>query len=252
MEQQLKTAEEAERRGYTQEQYTELVRLAQEIRAEKEGRVSREVLAESAAEVGIREEDLREAEIRLREREQQREAERLAGAQRSRTLRLVGIAVAVLLALQMLFSFNSLNGQRLAVDQTRANLQSTIQRRADLVPQLTELAREGATREEALVQQLARVRAGLQSNDLGTQLRASSDLRETVQQAAPPPGSSTSGLYQDLIAELSGSENRISVARQRYTAAATAYNQSAQSFPHRLFRPLLGLPGSVPVEAGGR
>ncbi|MGV3723538.1 MAG: hypothetical protein ACO1SX_21795, partial [Actinomycetota bacterium] len=125
--QQLET--EAREHGYKPDEYREIVRRAQRIRAEKDERLSADALAESAAEVGIREEDLRAAEAQLR-------AEQAAQVQRKRTQAIIGAVAAAVLALVLLFSYGSLNTHQSAVEKARANLQSTLQRRADVVTQL--------------------------------------------------------------------------------------------------------------------
>ncbi len=48
-------------------------------------------------------------------------------------------------------------------------------------------------------------------------------------------------------AQLTGSENRLRVAIQRYNRAAADYNRRAGSFPAALWAPLVGLPADVPT-----
>src|SRR5688572_13240748 len=112
MQQHTYTEQEAAERGYSHDEYTEIVRRAQQIRQEKEGQLSRDLLVESAAEVGIREEDLREAERQLAE---EKERSRLAEAERKKqqgVRRLVAAAVAGFLGLTLIFSYNGLNSER--------------------------------------------------------------------------------------------------------------------------------------------
>jgi LemA protein len=249
--QQLET--EAQKRGYTSEEYREVVRRAQRIRADKDERLSREELAASAAEVGIREEDLRAAEQQIeQERALQAEA-RVAQAQTRRTQLIAAAVVAVILALTLLFSYSSLSAGRLGAEQARANLQSTLQRRADVIPQLVPLVRESAANEQKLVGEINSVAERLRSGDVNTQLDANEAFRSLLLKAGDNSGFRSSDAYRDLMAEIAGSENRINVARTRYNAAVTAYNSTAQSFPTGLVRPLLGFPGSMPLfEAKGK
>jgi len=235
--------QELETRGFTSQEQQELVRRAEQIRIEREGRVSRDLLTESAAEVGVREEDLREAERQL-------QAEKQARVQRAARNRLIAGITAAVLALFLFFSYNGLNGQRLAAVQARSNLQATFQRRADVVPQLAKLTREGAAREAELAERLAAAQAGLRSNDLAAQTQANAELNRILAESSPQLRSTP--LYQDLMAEVAGSENRINVARQRYNEAATRYNGAASSFPTNLARPLFGFPKELPLfEARG-
>lgn len=192
--QELET--EAQKHGYKPDEYREILRRAQRIRADQEERLSSDALAESAAEVGIREEDLQAAEAQLR-------AEKAVRAQQKRTQVIAASITAAVLALVLLFSYGSLNTAQSSVEQARANLQSSLQRRADVMTQLAKV--EGS------------------------------------------PAFRSTEAYRDLMAEVSGSENRINVARTRFNSAAADYNRSARSFPTVLVRPLLGFPGSVPL-----
>jgi LemA protein len=235
--------QEAREHGYKPDEYREILRRAQRIRADKEERLSAEALAESAAEVGIREEDLRAAERQLRE-------ERAALAQQRRGRMIAGAVAAAVLALVLLFSYGSLNTEYGKVEEARANIQSTLQRRADVVRQLVPLVRESAASEQRLVREIEQVTERLRSGDVEAQLQANQALGGLLTQVEGKAGFRSSEAYRDLMAEISGSENRINVARTRYNQAVTNYNRTARSFPTLLVRPLLGFPGSVkPFEA---
>lgn len=239
--QQQKLETEPARQGYSTDEYRELVRRAERIRADREGRLSPELLVESAAEVGIQEADLREAERQL-------QAERREHTQRRSLIRMVSAAVAGVLALFLIFTYNGLNAQRLAVQQARGNLQAALQRRADLVPQVVRAAREGSEKERQFATDLTRAREGLQAKDVDRQMQANVELNQLL----ASPQFRSSELYRGVMDDIAGSENRINVARQDYNAAATRYNQAAGSFPSNLARPLFGLPAHVATfEARG-
>ncbi len=232
--------------GYTPQEYGEVVRKAEEIRREREGRLSTDQLVESAAEVGIREEDIREAERRLREEKQQQ-------AQRKSKMTMIGGGVAVVLALFSIFSYNGLNGSRLEATKAQADLQATLQRRADLAEQLLPVARAGAGQEREVAAQIASARQGLQSGDLN---QASSQLRQGLvrltEAAQQDPTFRASENYRTLQVQIEGSENRVAEYRKRYNRAVTDYNQAASTFPTNLVRPILGFPGELkPFEASG-
>jgi LemA protein len=146
-----------------------------------------------------------------------------------------------------MFGYNGLNSQRLAVQQARSNLQSTLQRRADTLPQLANLTREGTAREREFVDLVNKAQQGLRSGDLNQQLEGNEALKQAMTMAGSNPRFRSSALYQDLMSEVAGAENRINVARQRYNDAATRYNGTAQSFPNNLVRPLFGFPGEMPL-----
>jgi LemA protein len=235
---------EAQHPGYSTEEYREIVRRAQHLRAEKEGRVSQDVLVESAAEVGIREEDLKEAERQLREEKVQQK--------KQRSLRqAIAAGVAGTLALFMLFSYNSLNSSRLAAAEARGNVQAVLQRRADLAQQVVPVVRAGAQQERALQEAVASLRESLQTGSTGAQSRAAADLNRVltpiiIARAESSPEFRSSELYRELQVQFEGSENRVAEYRRRYNRAATDYNRAAQSFPTNLVRPLFGFPREIP------
>jgi len=237
--QQQTQQEESQKRGLAPEQYQEVVRRAELIRAEREGRMSRETFTESAAELGIAEADLLEAERQL-------EAEKLAQTRRRSLIRTISLSASALVLLLSIFSYNSLNGEYQAATRAKADLQTTLQRRADLIPQVARVTREGAQQEKELADRLARARQDLQSKDLATQMRASSEVSQLAAKVRTDGSSGTSELYRDFMIQLEGSENRIAVSRRKYNDAANHYNLTAQRFPTSLIRPVLGFPGQMP------
>lgn len=236
--------EEARRHGFSPDEYREIVRRAERIRTERGETLTREQLAESAGELGITEEDLRAAERQLQEEKRQQEA---LAEQKKRQTRMAMVVAACVLAFSLLvglFTFNGLNSRLAGVNEARANLSSTLQRKADLLPQLTQIVREGSSQAE-----VAEAASGLRSNDLAQQLRANETTRNLV---AGARSGGSSELYLSLVASLEGAENRINVARTRYAAAARGYNESAGGFPGSLVAPLTGLPPRVPTYEAGK
>lgn len=236
---------EAQRLGYAPDEYREIVRRAERVRSERGERLTQDQLAESAAELGITEEDLREAERQLKEEKRQQEA---LAAQKRVQMRLAGIIAACLLAFSLLvgvFTYNGLASRQAAVNEARANLSSVLQRKADLLPQLTQIVREGSAQQE----KLAEAASGLRSSNLEEQLKANSQTRDLLSGAK---GGGSSELYLSLVSALEGAENRINVARTRYAAAARSYNEAAGGFPGSMVAPITGLPRSVQTFEAGR
>jgi LemA protein len=236
--QQLNT-EQTDPQNYSPEEYKEVVRRAQQIRAEKEGRISHDLLAESAAEVGIRDEDLREAQRQI-------ETERQARTQRQAKTKKAGAITAAVLGLSLMFSYNSLNTARVGAEQARANLHTTLQRRADVIPPLIKIARESAATNRELVDKLAQAQQGLKSSDMAAQEKAGTEVGRALEAVEKDPALRGSEAYRDLMAQWEGAENRINVARQRYNDAASGYNRTAGGFPMFLVRPLFGMPNRMP------
>src|SRR5690242_17925746 len=72
--QQQTQQQEAQKRGYSQDEWSEILRRAEKVRGEREDSLSDHTLVESAAEVGISETDIREAQRQL-EAEKQAEVQ---------------------------------------------------------------------------------------------------------------------------------------------------------------------------------
>ncbi len=224
--------------GLDQQATGEVLRRAQEIRRRRDNELSREQLEESAAEVGIHAEDLREAESQLA-------AERQARLARAGRMRWMAVGVGAVLSLTTLGSYNSLNSSRAEVLQRRAEIQSVLQYRADKVDQLVKLAREGTAAEKASLDALGRQADALRSADLGDALSRSRELTGDLSRLSR--GGASSQLYQGVMDEVAGSANRLNVAWSRYIQSASRYNQRASSFPHMLLRPVLGMPAGFPL-----
>jgi LemA protein len=236
--------EEAQTRGYTQDEWSEILRRAEQVRGEREDSLSDRTLVESAAEVGINEEDIREAQRRL-EAEKQAEAEARTATSSLRKKALAAVlGVSLLTAGIGLTSYNGLNAQYQEQARTRADLQAALQRRADVVTRAESIVRQTGVDRAEMNRRLADARKGLNSKDLAEQLEADRRLDQVASEIAAKNGSSE--LTLDLVAQVEGSENRVNVARQRLNAAVANYNARARSFPTSLFRPFFGLPAGVP------
>lgn len=244
MQQKLEQ-QDAEALGYKPEEYGEIVRRAQQVRADKESRLSHEALAESAAEVGIREEDLREAARQLREEKLQR------AAQKQKQTMIASVAAGVL-ALTTLFSYNTLNSSRALVEKARADVQVTLQRRADAAEQLITVTREGARQEQEALELIREAAPALGSANLREQTEAAEKLDRGVDQILSNPEIRSSELYPKLQDTIEGSENRVAEYRKRYNEAASNYNRNASSFPTNLVRPFTGMPGAFPLYEAPR
>jgi hypothetical protein len=123
----------------------EVVRRAEQIRAEREGSVSRENLTASAGELGIAEADLREAERQL-------VAEREARLQNASRRKIIAAVAAAFVAFFLIFSYNRLNGRRLEADRARADLSVQLQRRSELTDQLNNVVSAGGDRRTLQIQ----------------------------------------------------------------------------------------------------
>ena len=165
--------------------------------------------------------------------------------------------IGFLLILSLLFSgcgYNSLQMKEEQVFKSWADVEATLQRRADLIPNLVATVKGYASHERETLEAVVNARAKATSVQLKPE-----DLsnQAAMQQLAAAQGGLTSALsrlmvvverYPDLKAnqnfldlqnQLEGTENRINVARQRYNAAVEDFNGSIRRFPQSLTNSLL-------------
>ncbi len=129
------------------------------------------------------------------------------------------------------------------------------QRRADLVPNLVSVVKGYATHEKDVLTQITEARARVGSIQATPELLNDPQAFSRFQAAQGQLGSALSrlmvvsenypnlkadGLFRDLQAQLEGTENRITVARNRYINAVQTYNVTVRSFPSNLTAMAMG------------
>ena len=113
-----------------------------------------------------------------------------------------------------------------------ADVQATYQRRADLIPNLIATVKEAAENEKGILTQVTEARAGIVSAQTPEDLElAGRKINTAINLAfeAYPQIRSTEN-FQDLQAQLEGTENRINVARQRYNESVKVYNSYVRGY----------------------
>ena len=159
------------------------------------------------------------------------------------------VGVLVLLALMVFGSFIGARNQMVAKDQKVKSMWSEVdvqlERRADLIPNLVETVK-GFTKEESTVYgDIANARAGM-LNAQGPQAKiaANGQLDSAIGRllllTENYPQLRSSDQFMRLQDELSGTENRISVARKRYNDAIQDYNTFILQFPNNIWAGMAG------------
>jgi LemA protein len=136
-----------------------------------------------------------------------------------------------------------------------AEVLNQYQRRADLVPNLVNVVKGYAAHEKDVLTQVTEARAKVGSiqatpelvNDeeafrkfIAAQGQMTSAISRLLAVAENYPQLKADGLFRDLQAQLEGTENRITVARNRYISAIKDYNITVRSFPSNLTAMLFG------------
>lgn len=170
------------------------------------------------------------------------------------TLRLMIILLvgAVLVAVPWL-THNRLVAGEERVAAAWADVESNLQRRADLVPNLVRSVQEHMTYESETLVRLVRERAAALSEALaeargedparlaGLEAALSEQLGRLMRRAGEHPELRSGDQFLRLQAQLEGSENRINVARMRYNAAVREYNADLRGFVGRWVADPMGL-----------
>lgn len=118
------------------------------------------------------------------------------------------------------------------VNEAFANVQTQYQRRADLIPNLVATVKEAAENEKGILTQVTQARAGITSAQTPEDLEmAGRKINTAINLAfeAYPQIKSTEN-FKDLQSQLEGTENRISVARERYNEAVKKYNSYVRGY----------------------
>lgn len=158
---------------------------------------------------------------------------------------IVSGVVLMVLILGLVLGYNSLVKSETAVESQWATVESKLQRRVDLVPNLVNAVKGSMAQEEAIFIKIAEARIAVNNainvNEAG---KANAQLDESVSRLMVTmeayPELKSSENVQTLMTQLEGSENRISVERDRYNKAVEGYNVSLKKFPTSLLGKLTG------------
>jgi LemA protein len=159
------------------------------------------------------------------------------------------VGVFFLIALMIYGSFKSAQNQLVqkdeAVKTSWSDVDVQLQRRADLIPNLVETVK-GFTKEESTVfGDIANARAGLlNAHDPKSKIAANGTLDSAFGRLLALtenyPQLRSNEQFMRLQDELSGTENRIGVARGRYNETLRSYNTFVREFPNSIWAGILG------------
>ena len=151
--------------------------------------------------------------------------------------------------------YNSIQSKDEGVKAAWSEVVNQYQRRADLVPNLVNTVKGYATHEEEVFTKVTEARASVgkvtinadQLDDAAAvakfqqaQGELSSALSRLMAVSENYPQLKADGLFQNLQAQLEGTENRITVARNRYIQAVQDYNTFVRSFPQNITAMIFG------------
>jgi len=163
---------------------------------------------------------------------------------------IVLISIGVVLLLIILWFVGAYNGLIRAdadVDESWANVETQYQRRADLIPNLVEVVKKSASFQKETFTEITALRSQWQSAKTGGNRLEQFQIGESM-------GSALSRLlvtvenypdldldtFKNLQAQLEGTENRVSVARNRYNEKVKVYNVKIKRIPTVIIANMFG------------
>jgi LemA protein len=165
---------------------------------------------------------------------------------RSPGMRLPRIAIVMLIAG---CGYNTIQTMDERVNQAQGQVQTVLQRRSDLIPNLVSTVKGITKQEDTVFISIANARARLggavQSGNVGEMAAADQQLTQGLGRllaiAENYPQLQSSANFRQLQDQLEGTENRIAVARQDYNTAVGEYNAYIRRFPYNLTAKVFGL-----------
>lgn len=164
------------------------------------------------------------------------------------------LLLITLLALLSGCGYNTMQANEEAVIAAWGNVESSYQRRSDLIPNLVEVVKGYAKHEADTLKAVTEARAKVGSMQVTKDVLNNPASLNKFQQAQGELSGALSRLmvvvekypdlkanqnFLDLQKQLEGTENRINVARERYNASVQVFNTSIRTFPNSMTNSLI-------------
>lgn len=148
-------------------------------------------------------------------------------------------AIVLVIAFWFFGTMNGLVSLKEDVDSQQFQVETTLQRRSDLIPNLVATVKGYANHEEKVFTDIADARSKLagsiDNGDIESINEANNALNSALSRllaiSENYPDLKASEQFTALQDELAGTENRIAVARQHYNEKVKSYNTAVKSFP---------------------
>lgn len=172
---------------------------------------------------------------------------------RMKKLLLLTLLVAGFVAFRGVGAYNQLVQLDESVSQSWSEVENVYQRRADLIPNLVQTVQGAADFERETLESVVQARASVGQVSLdhapnaaeleqfqAAQGQLTSALSRLLVVVEDYPELRATEAFQDLQSQLEGTENRIAVARGRFTETVQQYNEVRRGFPTILFANVTG------------
>ena len=151
----------------------------------------------------------------------------------------IAIAIIVLLIIWIIGIYNGLVSSRQKVDNAWSQIDVTLQRRFDLIPNFVETVKGYMTHESETFEKIAKLRTSWANTssveekaNLNNELSGALKTIMAVSENYPDLKSNTN--FSELSEELRNTENKIAFSRQFYNDSVTRYNTKLELFPSNI------------------
>ena len=158
---------------------------------------------------------------------------------------IVVIVILLLIVIGGISSYNGLVGLSEEVDNKFATIDTMLQRRADLIPNLVNTVKGYTNQEQSVIDSVTEARAKLNNaNSVADKANADQELTSALNNllviVENYPDLKSSENFINLQDELAGTENRIATARKDYNDAVKEYNAKIKRFPTNIISGMFG------------
>ena len=166
---------------------------------------------------------------------------------------IIGIVIGVVVLFVILL-YNSLIRLRNQVRNSWAQIDVQLKRRNDLIPNLVETVKGYMKHERGVLTEITKARAAmLKAETMKEKAKASNMISDTLKSlfavSENYPQLKANENFMQLQEELSGTENKISYARQHYNDIVMVFNTKIETFPNNMFANMLNFKQEVLFEA---
>jgi LemA protein len=149
---------------------------------------------------------------------------------------LIIVGIVLLLAIVVWFVYNRTVARRNAVDNSWAQIETALQRRHDLIPNLVESVKGYAKHEQQTFEDVTAARSGAVTasappNQAAAEDALSSAIGRLIVVAEQYPELRATENFQRLSSQLSETEDQIAITRRVYNDTVQTYNTGIQQFP---------------------
>lgn len=170
---------------------------------------------------------------------------------------MTGIIIGIIIVLILIFTiitYNNLIRAKNNVKNSLAQIDTQLQRRFDLIPNLVETVKGIAAHEKELLENVTASRSGYMNAHTAEEKFAYSNqltagLKTLFAVAENYPEIKSNENFSKLQGELSETEDKVTYSRQFYNDAVTMYNNKLQTFPNNVIGSIFGFREEVLFKA---